>query len=235
MMPRVSGLRRTNASRNRGSGRIRGLRGLVALVPPLLLLAGPLSAHVVRSPRVVHLRVLGERVELAIGVQIHEGPDAARYRQRFDRNGDLQLDAEEQSLLADWLDGDARRNLRVAVDGVALAPETGERNLRLRKDDGTAAGDGIELRSVAAVALAIRPGLHRVQIEDVPENPRNIVALRIDLAEGIALSDCRVQGQAAPPVAAAGGKAGWDAGFSGGGGSIDCAIEVPPRGAAPTR
>jgi len=186
-------------------------------------------AHVVRFPRMVHLRVEPDRLAVAIAHIEHAGVNAARLRGQFDRNGSGELEDFEQEAFAEWLDQRARSGLRLLLDGEAVELESEQRDLVLDRDSRVEEGSGWTLRSVWKLEVGLRPGLHRLAIRDAPANERTIVPIRIDLPSGWTLEEASVEGEATAPVRA--GEGTWQAGFSGRGGTVLLDLAVPPRGA----
>jgi hypothetical protein len=122
--------------------------------------------------------------------------------------------------------------LHLVLDDEELQPEVVERNLSLGDDSpglrrGSVRGeeDAFRLRSAAVLAIALRPGDHKIRISDKPDNPRQLVPMRLDLPPGWELSDVLAEGEALPFSAA--GERSWQGAFAGRGGSLSFTIGVP--------
>jgi len=198
----------------------------------LVLLPAPSVAHMVRFPRMVHVRVEAERIAVAVAVRRHDGPDAASLRSQFDKDSSGVLEPVEQDELAGWLDRRARKELRVELDGVVLEAEGAESDLQLDGGDTVRDGGGFTFRSAAYLALSLRSGAHRLVITDTPDNLRAVVPLRLDLPSGWEAGDSSATGDATPLVRA--DELTLQGAFAGEGGSIVLQLEVPPRGAGAT-
>jgi len=196
----------------------------------LLVLAPGVAAHIVRFPRIVHLRFDAEELGVGVFLQKHAGADAGRMRTRFDHDADGRLAPVEQEALSSWLAASSRVDLEVTLDGAVLLPEPVPGELSLEVDDATGAGDGYSHRSVHTVAVVLLPGVHTLEIADRPSSPRQLVPLRLDLPEGWSMVEARAEGEATPLVQA--GPRTWQGAFAGEGGRLIAEVEVPPRGGA---
>jgi hypothetical protein len=202
--------------------------GLAASV----LVATNALAHLPMSPRVLQLRFLPNRVEVAVGETIHPGPEALLVRERFDADRDAVLSEAEQSELATWMNQRARRNMELRLDGILLQPELGELAVSLEPGEHIEEGDSIRLRSVAAVALMLRPGRHELSLKAAPASPRLVLPLRIDLLPGWAVVDQLMEGDLSQLLPDATGLK-WSGGWTGRGGTLTLAVQVEqPRAPA---
>ncbi len=192
-----------------------------------LLLPAPAPGHVVRFPRLVHVRVEPDRIAVALAVQHHPGPVAARLREQFDIDRDGALASEEQGALAEWLDRDGRQRLRLGLNGLELGTVLAERKLELARDVATSEGDGLTMRSIEEIGISWRPGRHTLLVLDAPYNPGTVVPWRIDLPEGWMVVESAPEGEVTAAVRA--GEWTWQTAFSGDGGKIELIVEVPAR------
>ncbi len=161
---------------------------------PLLLLAALLclvpaaGAHTVMFQRLVHVRIQPEGMEVAMAITIHAGPEALRLRQRFDLDGDEELSRDEQDQLANWLDAEAFRDFAIHVQGDPVSLDGRERFLELTQNHRSDLGEGLRFRSVHEGRLLLRPGARQVVLHEAPGNAREMIALRLDLHEGLELT-----------------------------------------------
>ncbi len=163
-------------------------RFLPLLIIFALCLAPVADAHTVLFQRLVHVRVQPESVEVAMAVVIHAGPEALRLRQRFDRDGDEELSRDEQDLLANWMDSESFRDFAISIDGDPLSLDGRERHLQLTQNHRADLGEGLKFRTVREGHVALRPGPRQVVIHEAPGNGREMIAIRLDLHEGISLT-----------------------------------------------
>ncbi len=191
----------------------------------LILLPCFAQAHQQNTPRLVHVRVHADRVELAVAWIIHPGPEARHLRSRFDRNGDGKLGSEERDLIAQWLQSKVERSVELELDGLALRPEVG--SMRLEVDaPGSQEADALRFSSTAAILLCPRPGDHSLVLRDRPERPDKTVPYRVDLPEEWKATGASSTGEATPPAR---NGAAFTAGMTGDGGSLELRFAVPPR------
>lgn len=198
--------------------------GLLILL--LLTLISPASAHTLSTPRVLQVRVVSSRIEVGVALAVHSGPEARRLHEQFDADHSGDISPEEKETLAAWLDDQAKNQLHIELDGLPLAPQVGSRQVMMeaRVED----GDAIRMRSVAAVALTLRPGRHLLVLQDAPENPRAIMPLRLDLWPGADLVDQRNTGDSSALSPGADQRR-WSGGFFGQGGRVEIELLVPDR------
>lgn len=198
-----------------------------------MVLMGSAQAHTLTTPRMVHVKVSGDRVEVAVAWLIHAGPRAQHLRGRFDRNGDGVLGEDEQDLIAQWMQHRVEGALTITLDGVLLRPEVGALDLSLARDADTD-DEGLQFGSRAAVLLCARPGVHELVIKDRPAQPGHSVPLRVDVLGTVLGSS--VEGEAVPLGQTQPGVLGGG-GVTGNGGSITVRFEVgeaqPAEGAEP--
>lgn len=194
-----------------------------------MLLLGVAQAHTLTTPRMVHVKVSADRVEVAVAWLIHAGPRAQHLRTRFDRNGDGVLGEDEQDLLAQWMQHRVEGALTVTLDGVRLRPEVGALNMSLARD-AEADEEGLQFGSRAAVLLCLRPGPHELVIADRPDQPGHSVPLRVDIVGTVLGSS--VEGEAVPLGQTKPGVLGGG-GVTGNGGTITVRFEVPDPEAIP--
>lgn len=160
----------------------------VLLIVAATWLAPPADAHTVLFQRLVHVRIQPELVEVAMAVTIHAGPEALLLRQRFDLDGDETLSRDEQDQLANWLDSEAFRDFGMTVNADPLALDGRERFLELTQNHRADLGEGMRFRSVREGRVALRPGARQVVLHEAPGNPREMIAVRIDLHDGLELT-----------------------------------------------
>lgn len=182
-------------------------------------------AHQQNTPRLVHVRMHADRVELAVAWTIHPGPQARHLRSRFDRNGDGRLGADERDLIAQWLQSKVERAVQLELDGLPLQPEVG--SLRLEVDaPGSDEADALRFSSTSAVLLCPRPGAHALVLRDRPEKPDKTVPYRVDLPADWTATGASSTGEATPPARTGGA---FTAGMTGDGGSLELRFSVPGR------
>jgi len=158
------------------------------LIITALCLAPGAEAHTVLFQRLVHVRVQPESVEVAMAVVIHAGPEALRLRQRFDRDGDEELSRDEQDQLANWMDSESFRDFSVSIGGDPLSLDGRARYLQLTQNHRADLGEGLKFRTVREGHVALRQGARQVVIHEAPGNGREMIAVRLDLHEGITLT-----------------------------------------------
>ncbi len=164
--------------------------------------ARPAVAHDVRFGRLVHVRLLAEGAEVAMVVQLHAGPDALRVRQRFDANGDDQLDGDEFVAMRDWFEAEAFRDFALTVGGDPVALDPFEVALDLVGDAGVIRGEELLFRCVRRGTFVLRPGARTVAVRDAPANRREEIALRVDLPPPLPLERSRADGTQLVPLGA---------------------------------
>ena len=201
----------------------------LGLLLATLLLPGPSMGHVVRFPRLVHVRFEPDRVAVALAVQHHPGPIAGRLRSQFDLDLDGALSEPEQDALGEWLDREGRQTVRLGLDGLALGTVLAERKVELARDNDSATGEGLTMRSVEEIGISLRPGRHTLMVKDTPYNPGTVVPWRIDLPDGWTVVESSTEGGATAAVRA--GEQTWQTAFSGDGGRVELIVEVPERAA----
>ncbi len=210
-------------------GQVRHDRAVPRTTPLLLILciflSMPALSHTLTTPRMVHVRVSEDRVEVAVAWLIHAGPRAQHLRGRFDRNGDGELSDAEQTQIAQWLQHRVDNALKLELDGVPLSLEVGAMDLELMRD-AEADDEGLRFGSRAAVLVCPRVGAHELVIRDRPEKMNHSVPLRLDVVGTVV--GATAEGEALPlnqeqPGVLAGG------GFTGNGGAITVRFEVPER------
>jgi hypothetical protein len=205
----------------------RPLMTLALILGLLVVAAAPTLAHMVRFPRLVHVKVEPERLRLGLIVRDHTGLAAGTMRSRFDHDGDGRLDAAERESLAVWLEASSSATIELKLDGVVLLPEPVERRLELDVDDRTEAGDGYQFRSAADLGVVLLPGEHTLVIADRPESVRGMIPFRIDLPAGWELLESSAVGEASPLLSA--GEQTWQTAFAGEGGAVTLRVRVPAR------
>ena len=198
-------------------------------VPALLgALGGAAFGHALSYPRMVHVRFGPELVEVAIQVNVHAGAKARALRDRHDVDKDGLLSEDETQALARTLDAEGRSRLRIRLDGTLLQPEVGV--LDMKVEPGVDEGESLALKSVAAVALVLRPGIHEVEIVDMPPSLRATVPLRVE-GGPFAITVGESQEEAMPLTLM--GRGSWLGGFAGEGGAVHFTIDVPLPGGLP--
>lgn len=190
----------------------------------LLLCGAPAGAHNVQFQRLVHVRIHPESVEVAMAVMIHAGPSAMRLRERFDRDADGTLSRDEQDALANWMDSESFRDFGVRIGGDPVGLDGRERFLELTGNHRTELGEGLAFRTVREGRLTIRPGAHQLVVHEAPGNPREMIAVRIDLHPGIALTGSEGRDGASKLVPASDNA--WQALVSGEPGDLVLDLEI---------
>ncbi len=198
-------------------------RTTLLLLIACILIGPAASAHTLTTPRMVHVRVSEDRVEIAVAWLFHAGPEAAHLRSRFDRDGNGTLSDEEQDLIAAWLQRRVEGAVVLTLDGVRLRPEVGAMDLSLMRDD-EADDEGLQFGSRAAILLCPRPGAHELVVQDRPDQPAHTVPLRVDVAWPVTATS--TEGEAMPLEATADGALAGG-GFAGAGGRVSVRFDVP--------
>jgi len=160
------------------------------LLPVLLLLmlvGSPAAAHNVQFQRLVHVRVHADSIEVAMAVVIHAGPKAGLLRERFDRDADGVLSRDEQDAIANWMDSESFRDFGIQIDGDPVALDGRERVLEMTRNHRADLGEGLSYRTVRVGKLVVRPGARQIVVHEAPGNPREMIAVRIDLAPTLSL------------------------------------------------
>ncbi len=188
-----------------------------------IVLATSAQAHTLTTPRMVHVRVSADRVEVAVSWLIHAGPRAQHLRSRFDRDGDGNLSEVEQDGIAAWLQRRVDGALELSLDGLTLHPEVGAMDLSLARH-ADADDEGLRFGSRSAVLLCPREGSHELTIADRPEQATHSVPLRVDVAWDVV--GATAEGEAMPLTQSEPGVLGGG-GFTGRGGKIVVRFDVP--------
>lgn len=186
-------------------------------------IAGAAAAHTILVPRVLHLRVAQDRLELAVGQQLHTGPLARELRERFDTDRSGMIDESERARLVAFVHDDARALVRLWLDGRALAAQAEAESLRDERAGSVAEGDGWMMRGESVIALCPRPGPHVLRVADAPDGGR-VEPVRVDLPPGYTFTGTAACVGAAP--FAPGGEGQWIGGLAAGPGWTEIRFTV---------